>query len=165
MTAPPGSDADAQPVDGQPAEAQSTDNPRLPGLGGLPEPGAIVFDLDGTLVDTVDTRIEGWLATFEELGMRADRTHVAQLIGADGKRLAREVFAVAGREIDEDRAEGIDRRAGEVYGELNTDPQPLPGVRPLLRALEQSDLRWAIATSSRAEQVMASVNALGLQRT
>src|SRR5918997_501360 len=153
MTAPPGSDADAQPVDGQPAEAQSTDNPRLPGLGGLPEPGAIVFDLDGTLVDTVETRIRGWLATFEELGMRADRTHIAQLIGADGKRLAREVAAVAGREIDDDRAEGIDRRAGELYGALNTDPRPLPGVQQLLASLERGSLPWAIATSSRAEQV------------
>ena len=154
MTAPPGWDADAQPA-GDAREA---------GLAGLPDPGALVFDLDGTLVDTVATRIQGWLATFEELGMRADREHVAQLIGADGKRLAREVFAVAGREIDDDRAEGIDRRAGEIYGALNTDPRPLPGVERLLAGLERGSLPWAIATSSRAEQVMTSVGALALER-
>jgi hypothetical protein len=42
----------------------------------------------------------------------ADREHVAGLIGADGKRLAREVCAVAGKEIDGERAEAIDRQIG-----------------------------------------------------
>ena len=132
------------------------------GLTGLPDPSALIFDLDGTLVDTVEQRIVAWLRTFEEIGLPAEREHVARLIGADGKRLAREVAAVAGRNLDDERAEAIDRRAGEVYGTLNTDPQPLPGVRPLLRALERGTLPWAIATSSRAEQVMTSVTALGL---
>ena len=130
----------------------------------LPQPAAIIFDLDGTLVDTVETRIEAWLRTFAEVGISADREHVAGLIGADGKRLAREVGSAAGRDVDEPRAEAIDRRAGEIYGELNRRPHPLPGVRPLLLALEDSELPWAIATSSRAEQVMASVDALRLPR-
>jgi HAD superfamily hydrolase (TIGR01509 family) len=132
------------------------------GLDALPDPAAVLFDLDGTLVDTVETRITAWLRTFEEVGIPADRDHVARMIGADGKRLAREVAGVAGREITNERADAIDRHAGEVYTELNTDPQPLPGARRLLTALERSRLRWAIATSSRAEQVMVSVNALGL---
>ena len=68
-------------------------------LDHLPTPGAILFDLDGTLVDTVGARIEGWLKTFAEIGIDADRGHVARLIGADGKRLAIEVAGVAGREF------------------------------------------------------------------
>jgi len=108
--------------------------------------------------------MRAWLETFEEVGLPADREHVARLIGADGKRLAREVAAVAGRELEEERAEAIDRRAGEVYGRLNTRPRPLPGARSLLLALGAGDLPWAIATSSRAEQVQASVDALGLAR-
>jgi HAD superfamily hydrolase (TIGR01509 family) len=138
--------------------------PRPVDVSEMADPGALIFDLDGTLVDTVEQRIVGWLRTFEEIGLPADRAHVAQLIGADGKRLAREVAAVSGREIDDDRAEAIDRRAGELYGEINTDPRPLAGVRPLLIALGRSDLPWAIATSSRAAQVMASVDALRLDR-
>jgi HAD superfamily hydrolase (TIGR01509 family) len=130
----------------------------------LPRPRALLFDLDGTLVDTVETRIRAWLATFDEVGIPADRAHVAGLIGSDGRRLAREVAAAAGRGIDDDRAEGIDRRAGEVYGEMNTDPRPLPGVRELLLALDEAGVTWAIATSSRAEQVQASVDALELPR-
>ncbi|MDQ3938101.1 MAG: HAD family hydrolase [Chloroflexota bacterium] len=130
----------------------------------LPPPQALIFDLDGTLVDTVDVRIQAWLQVFAEEGIAAERDRVAQLIGSDGKRLAREVAAAAGRQLDDARTEAIDRRSGEIYSELNTDPQPLSGVRPLLLALDESALRWAIATSSRAEQVMASVDALRLER-
>lgn len=133
-------------------------------LAELPDPAGILFDLDGTLVDTVEARIEAWLRTFDEVGIPADREHVARLIGADGKRLAHEVAGVAGREITDERAEAIDRRAGEVYSELNTNPQPLPGARALLHALEMGRLPWAIATSSRAQQVMKSVEALTLTR-
>lgn len=135
--------------------------PREP--SSLPEPAALVFDLDGTLVDTVGHRIEGWLRTFAEVGIPAERDHVARLIGADGKRLAHEVAAVAGKRLDDERAEAIDRRAGEVFSQLNTDPQPLPGVVELLRALQDGKPAWAIATSSRAEQVQRSVDALGLE--
>jgi HAD superfamily hydrolase (TIGR01509 family) len=114
------------------------------------------------LVDTVATRIASWLAVFREVGIPAEREHVARLIGSDGRRLAREVAQVASRPIDMDRAEAIDRRAGELYDQLNTDPRPLPGARNLLVALAGGRLAWAIATSSRAEQVGASVRALRL---
>lgn len=87
---------------------------------------------------------------------------MAQLIGSDGKRLAREVADVAGRHIDADKADGIDRRAGEIYDRLNSAPRPTSGAHALLEALAASDVPWAIATSSRAEQVGASVAVLGL---
>ena len=125
-------------------------------------PDAFIFDLDGTLVDTVGTRIAAWLRTFEEEGIRADRAQVAALIGSDGRRLAKVVAEAAGRPIDEERAEAIDRRSGEIYSELNRDPRPLPGARELLHALERKGIRWAIATSSRPEQVDASVASIGL---
>ena len=69
-----------------------------------------------------------------------------------------------GKDIDEGRAEAIDKRSGEIYDELNTDPRPIAGARPLLAALASSSLPWAIATSSRPEQVRASVAALKLPR-
>jgi HAD superfamily hydrolase (TIGR01509 family) len=133
-------------------------------LAELPDPAGLLFDLDGTLVDTVEARIQAWLRTFAEVGVPADRDHVARLIGADGRRLAHEVAGVAGREITDERAEAIDRRAGEIYSTLNTNPQPLPGAQALLHALERSRLPWAIATSSRTQQVMKSVEALALTR-
>jgi HAD superfamily hydrolase (TIGR01509 family) len=130
----------------------------------LPPPNALIFDLDGTLVDTVETRIAAWLRTFQEYGIQTDRARVARLIGSDGKRMARLVAEAAGQPIDDARAEEIDRRAGEIYSELNTHPKPLPGVTELLRHLDQRGIPWAIATSSRREQVGVSIDALTLSR-
>lgn len=129
---------------------------------GLPRPAAVVCDLDGTLVDTVPTRITAWLRTFEEFGLPADPGHVASLIGSDGKWLAEQVAARSSRALSPAELEAIDRRAGAIYGELNTAPRPLPGVAAFLAALNRAGVKWAIATSSRPAQVGVSVAALGL---
>ena len=102
------------------------------GLAALPTPGAVLFDLDGTLVDTVGRRIDGWLAAFAEIGVDADAGLVGGLVGADGKRLARDVAAAAGAHLSEDAIAAIDRRAGAIFSELNAVPVPLPGARDLL---------------------------------
>ena len=127
-------------------------------------PDAVVFDLDGTLVDTVETRIAAWREAFREAGIPADRSHVTGLIGADGVFLAREVARRDGRDIDDEQAQALDRRSGELYDRLNDDPRPLPGASQLLEELTRRGLPWVIATSSRPEQVTASVAALGLSR-
>jgi HAD superfamily hydrolase (TIGR01509 family) len=123
-------------------------------------PRAVVLDLDGTLVDTVETRIRAWLAVFAEHQIPATHAQLAPLIGSDGRRLAREVAAAADRPIPPASDEAIDRRAGAIYERLNRDPRPLPGVRSFLDALDERAIRWAIATSSRREQVAASLAAL-----
>jgi len=131
---------------------------------GLPRPAAAVLDLDGTLVDTVGTRIRAWMTVFTEVGLPATEAHVASLIGSDGRWLAGQVAARTGRDLAEAEAERIDRRAGEIYGELNTHPRLLPGVPDFLAALDAAGVPWAIATSSRAAQVSASIAALGRER-
>jgi len=113
-------------------------------------------------VDTVETRIVAWLRTFEEQRIPANRALVAKLIGSDGRRLARVVAEGAGQTLGSDREEEIDRRSGEIYSALNIDPKALPGALELLKTLDEHQRRWAIATSSRREQVDASVNALTL---
>lgn len=150
--------------DSSTAEAPgSAETPPEPARPKAPDnPGAVIFDLDGTLVDTVNDRIEAWMRTFAEIGIKTDRSHVAGLIGADGKRLALEVAAIADRRLSEDRAEAIDRRAGEVFGELAPEPRPQPGARELLEALDERAVPWSIATSSRPEQARPSLRALGL---
>jgi HAD superfamily hydrolase (TIGR01509 family) len=128
----------------------------------LPPPSALVFDLDGTLVDTVPIRIAAWLAAFAAVGIEATRDELAPMIGSDGRRLAREIAAAHGRQLDPDATEELDRHAGELHDQLNRDPQPLPGARELVDLLDQRGVRWAIATSSRREQVRASIAALRL---
>jgi HAD superfamily hydrolase (TIGR01509 family) len=129
----------------------------------LPRPAAVLFDLDGTLVDTVDRRIEAWARVFGEFRIAVDRERLGPLIGVDGKRLAREVAALAGRALSSHECEAIDKRCGEIYESLNVDPRPLAGVPELVDAIEAAGIAWAIATSSRREQVTTSVQALGLK--
>lgn len=125
-------------------------------------PEAVLFDLDGTLVDTVETRIAAWAMALARAGLPTSRDRLAPLIGLDGKRLAIEIAALAGRPVDAARAEEIDRDCGEIYEQLNTSPRPLPGVDRLVGALDRRRIPWAIATSSRKEQVRTSVEALRL---
>ena len=130
----------------------------------LPRPRAVLFDLDGTLVDTVETRIEAWLEALAAAGFPTTRERLAPLIGVDGRRLAREIAALAGVVLDDDATDRIDRDSGERYERHNKEPRPLPGVRELLETLDARNIAWAIATSSRKEQVATSVAALGLMQ-
>jgi pyrophosphatase PpaX len=131
---------------------------------GLVRPDALLFDLDGTLVDTVELRIRAWMDAFAEAGIPAERSLLAPLMGSDGRWLAGHVAQAAGRELSTDESEALDRRSGERFSELNRAPRPLPGVVELLRALDALGIPWSIATSSRPEQVAASVQALGLDQ-
>jgi HAD superfamily hydrolase (TIGR01509 family) len=130
----------------------------------LPLPLALILDLDGTLVDTVGARIDGWLDAFEAAGITVAREEIAPLIGMDGRELARGVASAHGPTPTHDDIERLDRAAGEAFDRHNADPKPLPGARELLTELDAMDLPWVIATSSRAEQVRRSVGSLGLER-
>lgn len=128
----------------------------------LARPVAIVFDLDGTLVDTVGARIAGWSAAAAEAGIPATEAQIKPMIGMDGRRLATELAAAAGIDLDYDRAEELDRRAGELFDERNRHPRPLPGATAVLERLDADGVTWAIATSSRPQQVRTSLDALAL---
>ena len=128
----------------------------------LPRPEGVIFDLDGTLVDTVQKRIDGWVDAFRDADIAAAPSQIAPLIGMDGKRLAREVAQQAGRSLSEEETEAIDHAAGEAFDRRNREPEPLPGVAEVLAAIRMIGAKWLIATSSRAAQVRGSVAALGL---
>ncbi len=147
----------------------STDGPephlvRYPPRPEPGRPGAVVLDLDGTLVDTVHLRVLGWLDAFRAEGMQVDAGRLRRMIGADGHVVARVGAREAGRVLDAAGAERLDHLAGEAFGRRNVAPRPLPGAHALLLALDEAGLRHAIATASRSGQVLASVDALGLPR-
>jgi HAD superfamily hydrolase (TIGR01509 family) len=125
-------------------------------------PAAVIFDLDGTLVDTVPARISGWRETFADAGIAVDDAQLEPMIGMDGRALAREVARGAGRSLGDEEAERLDRTAGERFDRHNREPRPLPGAHGALERIERAGVTWAIATSSRAEQVAASIAALDL---
>ena len=125
-------------------------------------PAAVVFDLDGTLVDTVPARIAGWTEVLAEHGIEVAAGMLEPTIGMDGRALARRVAGASGRTLTDGEAEEVDRLAGERFDAHNRDPRALPGVHRALERLDAAGVTWAIATSSRAEQVATSVGALGL---
>jgi HAD superfamily hydrolase (TIGR01509 family) len=134
-------------------------------MSGLRRPVAILFDLDGTLVDTVGVRVQAWTDTFPKFGIEPDPAFLPPLMGSDGRLLARMVAEHSGVALAPGMDEDIDRLAGERFGELNRHPRPLRGAAEILGWLDQAGLAWAIATSSRPEEALASVSALGLRRS
>jgi HAD superfamily hydrolase (TIGR01509 family) len=138
--------------------------PMRPRPSSLPVPHAVVFDLDGTLVDTVGTRVQAWMAAFPDFGIEPDPAFLAPLMGSDGHLLARMVAEHAGVSLQPGVDEDIDRVAGQHFSELNRHPRPLEGVADVVAWLDRRGLPWAIATSSRPDEALASVAALGLAR-
>jgi HAD superfamily hydrolase (TIGR01509 family) len=128
----------------------------------LDAPQALIFDLDGTLVDTVGTRVESWMDTFPRFGITPDADFLAPLMGYDGKRLARIVAEHYDVPIADGVEEEIDLAAGERFRALNVQPRVLPAVTEVLAALDHRGLPWAIATSSLPADAHASVASLKL---
>lgn len=142
--------------------SQPGDRPVSRSLADLLSPTAILFDLDGTLVDTVALRVAGWVEAFRRFDVPVDRERLPAYMGSDGRWLAREVARAASLEMDWATSDEIDRLAGSLFDELNTAPKPLPGATELLTALEAGGLTYCIATASQPGQVATSVAALGL---
>jgi HAD superfamily hydrolase (TIGR01509 family) len=137
-----------------------TNHPETP--ADLPQPLAVLFDLDGTLVDTVAVRAEAWRRAFQKFGLAIDPGILPRYMGSDGRWLAGEVARTVGRDLDWAERDGLDRDSGAIFDELNVSPAPLPGATQLLTMLEASDLTFAIATASQSGQVAVSVTALRL---
>jgi hypothetical protein len=93
--------------------------PEVPLVSTLPRPGGLIFDLDGTLVDTVSKRIDGWVEALTAIGVTATADQVAPRIGMDGRRLAREVAAEGGRELTDHELEEVDKAAGESFAKAS----------------------------------------------
>ena len=104
------------------------------------------------------------MEVFDELGIAYEEDHVRGLMGADGAKVARDVARAAGRTIDDAEALDLDHRAGAAFSRLNTEPRAVRGAASLLEHLDARGIPWAIATSSRPDQVKASVHALALER-
>src|SRR6187397_594408 len=98
----------------------------------LPRPEGLIFDLDGTLVDTVQQRIDGWVEALGAAGISTSAAEIGPMIGMDGKRLARELAGRAGRTLSEEEAEAIDHAAGEAFDRRNREPVALPGLADAL---------------------------------
>jgi HAD superfamily hydrolase (TIGR01509 family) len=123
---------------------------------------ALIFDLDGTLVDTVYAHVFSWQKALEERDMRVDGWRIHRRIGMSGGLFARALGRELGRELNDAETEAIQDRHGQLYRELLPDPLPLPGARELLADLRERGVPHGIATSGRRPDIDASLVALGV---
>lgn len=123
---------------------------------------ALIFDLDGTLIDTVYAHVFAWQRAPMEAGMPVDGWRVHRRIGMSGGLFARAVAREVGREITADEAEKLQRRHGELFREFLPDRRPLPGAVDLLRELRERKIPHGIATSGRRPEIDRSLDALGV---
>ena len=125
---------------------------------------ALIFDLDGTLVDTVYAHVFAWQRALAEVGMPIDGWRIHRRIGMSGGLFIRGVGREIGRPLSEDEAEAIQRRHGELFRELLPERRTLPGAAALLAELRDRGVVHGIATSGRRPEIDASLDALGVGR-
>jgi len=125
---------------------------------------ALIFDLDGTLVDTVYAHVFAWQRAFDEAGLAIDGWRIHRRIGMSGGLFTRGVARELGRDITADETEIIQRRHGELFRSFLPQRRPLPGAVELLRFLHTAAIPHGIATSGRRPEIDASLDALGVPK-
>jgi HAD superfamily hydrolase (TIGR01509 family) len=122
----------------------------------------LVFDLDGTLVDTVYPHVFAWQQALEEAGMPIEGWRIHRRIGMSGGLFTRAVAREVGRPLSDAEEEAIQQRHGELLRQLLPRRRPLPGAVELLRELREGGISHGIATSGRRPEIDASIEALGV---
>ena len=123
---------------------------------------ALIFDLDGTLVDTVYAHVFAWQRALAEAGLAVDGWRIHRRIGMSGGLFTRAVARELGREITADEAERLQKRHGELFREFLPVRRALPGAPELLRALREARVPHGIATSGRRPEIDGSLAVLGI---
>jgi HAD superfamily hydrolase (TIGR01509 family) len=122
----------------------------------------MIFDLDGTLVDTVYAHVFSWQRAFDEAGIPVDGWRIHRRIGMSGGLFTRAVARELGREISPEEAEALQQRHGELFQEFLPRRRALPGAIELLRTLRNAGVAHGIATSGRRPEIDASLATLEL---
>jgi HAD superfamily hydrolase (TIGR01509 family) len=123
---------------------------------------SFIFDLDGTLVDTVYSHVVAWQQALEEAGILIDGWRIHRRIGMSGGLFTRALSREIGRPLSADEQSRLQRRHGEIYRALFPGRRPLPGAQQLLRALHDGGVPFGIATSGMHPEIDASLEALGV---
>ncbi len=112
---------------------------------------AIIFDLDGTLVDSNDLHTDAWDETFRHFGKQFPRARLRHHIGKGGDQYLPEFLTEAelrsiGPEIDKFRGDLFKRKYIERV-------QPFPKVRELMERIRQDGKRIALASSGNESEI------------
>jgi HAD superfamily hydrolase (TIGR01509 family) len=123
---------------------------------------AFLFDLDGTLVDSVYQHVLAWREALDAEGIELSVWRIHRKIGMSGGLFTNQLLRETGLEISSERVDRLRRLHAEAYRRQAAQIRPLPGARELLDALTAAGIPWAIATSGRMETAAPNLAALGV---
>lgn len=123
---------------------------------------SFLFDLDGTLVDSVYQHVLAWHEALGEEGLPLSVWRIHRKIGMSGGLFTNMLLRETGREIDAEQIERVRHRHAAAYSRRAADVVPLPGARALLAYLTETGIAWAIATSGRMETARPALESLGI---
>ena len=122
--------------------------------------GAVILDMDGTLIDSNPAHVHAWVDALREHGHEVDEKDIWPLVGMGGDNL---LPAAVG--IDKESPEGkkISERRSEIFKTRYVSGiRPFPGVRPLLERIRKDGLRLVIATSSPEDELEKALEIAGV---
>jgi HAD superfamily hydrolase (TIGR01509 family) len=113
----------------------------------MPQSPAFLFDLDGTLIDSVYQHVLAWREALEEAGIELAVWRIHRRIGMSGGLFVNALLRETGRELTREEVARVHQRHAELYARFRPQIRVLPGARELLRYLTAERVPWAIATS------------------
>jgi HAD superfamily hydrolase (TIGR01549 family) len=112
---------------------------------------AVIFDIDGTLIDSVDAHAESWVRTFKKFGKEISFEEAGKLVGMGSDQFLNDYFSE--REVEEKKKE-IDECRSELFAkEYMAKIKPFPKVRELLLKLKKDNIKIVLASSATEEEV------------
>jgi HAD superfamily hydrolase (TIGR01509 family) len=129
-----------------------------------PEPAqpAFLFDLDGTLIDSVYQHVIAWREALTELGVSLAVWKLHRRIGMSGGLFVTALLRELETDLDAETLERLPGLHAEAYARHYPSVHPLPGASELLAALSDRGIPWAIATSGAERSARPSLDLLGL---
>jgi HAD superfamily hydrolase (TIGR01549 family) len=121
---------------------------------------AFLFDLDGTLVDSVYQHVLAWREALEAGGIHLAVWRIHRQIGMSGGLFVNALLRETGHTVSTEEAERLQQLHGEAFKRYVSQVRPLPGAKELLSYLTKSNVPWAVATSGRRESASLSLKLL-----
>jgi HAD superfamily hydrolase (TIGR01509 family) len=122
----------------------------------------VLFDLDGTLIDSVYQHVLAWRDALEAEHIDLPVWGIHRKVGMSGGLFARALLRETGAAIDAERAARLQQRHEEAFARYEPGVRPLPGARALLSYLSAISTPWAIATSGGQRRAEAGVRLLAV---